>query len=818
MRDVFEKIDDFFTVEGLKSNWALLSVAAVFVLAVWLRYMPEQGLQYLQALDPYMIFRMSKHLALEGNLPALDFMRYFPYAQPVYRVQLGDVLFPAVFYWLGGFIFFPSYLEWAQFWPALAGGVGVVFMYLLGKEIWNRTAGVSAAFFLATIAGVMHRTSAGFFEKEPTGTMFMMVSLYCFTRAWKREEWLPGIASGLAFAAFTLSWGGSKMLWLLYPLVVGTVLLLDEDIEGLTRAYTPAVVIGGAAAALQPSRFWFTGSLFIANIGMVGLLWSRRFVEEFELVDSDYLPYYTPAVSITGAFLVALSPLYSDFLASRILAIMNKVTQGAGGDVIAGTVAENQAAGLGQLVSQLGALSASRVNPMLGYLSNIAGPWPLNFIAVAFIGTTISFMVARKYGLVEEEVETVNYYYAFSAVLLAWLLAFSFFFQASVLFAVAPALLMVVAGALFIYSMKEEFGKTRIEYNWYYFLPFFWIVTNVLAAVTKSRLVFLAAFPVAMGAGYTLSLAIKQVQELELGDIFRDVDASQARGALLVAVIVPVLLVNAASGYSSAESITGSPNSLWMDNLEYMSQETPGDSVILSWWDYGYWFESIGRRATVADGGNAGFYTNEKFGKVNYPIADFLTSSNPGNHTYLLRKHSVDYLVLDSSMVGKYSAVSQISNRDNSEFQSMITLGTQNMRGAISRSGNSTVGRFTGRGLTVYAPLSRSGNSVDISGAPTMQVRGQRRKLDCVLTDEGRKTFDTEIQSRYCLAEHPYYTVEKGLSRQGFPSRVVLVPKEIADSTLVRFYLMDGHGIEFAEKVPGGSNGYVKMWKIDTGR
>lgn len=816
MRDVFEKIDDFFTVEGLKQNWAVLSLAAIFFLAVWLRYMPENGMTYLQALDPYMIFRMSKHLAMEGSLPALDFMRYFPYAQPVYRIQMGNIVFPAIMYWLGGFLFFPSYLEWAQFLPAFAGGVGVIFMYLLGKELWSKTAGLSAAFFLATIAGVMHRTSAGFFEKEPVGTMFMMASLYFFTRAWKREDWLAGIASGLTLAAFTLSWGGSKMLWLLYPLVVGTVMLLDEDIEGLTRAYIPTVVIGATAAAFQPFRFWLLDSIFLANLGLVGLLWSRRFVEEFGIIDSDHLQYYTPGMSVLGLVLAALSPLYSDFIAIRMIRIWRKATQSAGGDVIAGTVAENQAASLGQLVSQLGALPATRVNSLLGYLSNVVGPWPLTFIAVAFLGTSISFMVARKYGLVGKTVEEANYYYAFGGVLLAWILAFSFFFQASVVVAVAPAIFAVVAGAIFIHGL-DDLGEKKIEMRWYYLLPFFWILTNVLAAVTKSRLVFLAAFPVAMGAGYTLSLVVDRLRDIDVSDMFRDVTPGQAKAALLVAVLVPVLLVNAASGYASSERISGSPNELWMENLEYMEEETAGDSVILSWWDYGYWFESIGRRAAVADGGNAGYYSSGRYGKVNYPIADFLTSENPGNHTSLLEKHSVDYLVLDNTMIGKYSAVSQISNRDNSEFESMIQLTNRDLRNSISRSGNQTVAQFSGRGLRVYVPLAQEGSSLEIDGAPTLQARGNRIEIGCVLTDEGRKKFDVSSDARYCVAEDPYYSFEKGFSPQNFPSKVVLVPKKIADSTLVRLYLMDGHGIEFAEKVPGGSNGYVKMWKTETG-
>jgi hypothetical protein len=40
-----------------------------------------------------------------------------------------------------------------------------------------------------------------------------------------------------------------------------------------------------------------------------------------------------------------------------------------------------------------------------------------------------------------------------------------------------------------------------------------------------------------------------------------------------------------------------------------------------------------------------------------------------------------------------------------------------------------------------------------------------------------------------------------------------LVPRSIADSNLVRLYLMDGYGIDQVEKVEDGSNGFVKMWE-----
>lgn len=834
MRQWAKKLDDFLTVEGLKTNWHILALTGIFILAVWLRYMPESGMAFLQALDPYMIFRMSQHLALEGNLPPLDFMRYFPYAQPVYKVQLGDILFPAIFYWLGPFLFFPSYLEWAQFYPALMGGIGVVFAYLFGKEVWNRTAGISGAFFLATISGVMHRTSAGFFEKEPIGTMFMMAGLYLFVRAWKREEWLAGIGSGLALAGFTLSWGGAKMAWLLYPLTVATVMLLDEDTEGLIRSYTPTVLIGGgAAAALDPARFWFTSSLFLANFGLLGLLWSRKFIEEFELVEDSWLPYYVPGMYSLGLIAAALSPLYSDFVASKIASIVSKVTQSSGA-TIAGTVAENQPASLSQLVSQLGALPSVRVSPLLGYLSNLVGPWPLAFIAVAFMGTSLGVMVLRKYDVIGEGIDDSSYYYMFGAVLLTWLLTFAVFFQDSVIIAVAPALFIVTAGLIFVYS-AYDFGQREVEFRWYYLLPFFWIITNILGAVSKSRLVFLAAFPIAIGAGYTFSLVINKTKQIDFSQLIEGVTSRQARIAALIVLIVPVVLVNAASGYATAHNLGGSPNQPWMQNLEWMEQNTEPGDVVLSWWDYGYWFQSIGRSPAVADGGNAGYYTSNPItNKVNYPIADYFTSTNPDNHTDLFERHSVDYLVLDNTMIGKYSAVSQISNRDNSEFESMITLNScqdtsrgcirASLKDAINSNGNRTIGSFkftTPRSIwKVYTPLSTENSQVSISGAPTLQITDrrtgsqQRVSIDCVLTEEGKKTFNTSRSAQYCIAEDPYYSFERSLN-SGLRARAILVPKTIADANLVKLYLMDGYGVDYVEKIPEASNDYVKMWKVE---
>ena len=46
---------------------------------------------------------------------------------------------------------------------------------------------------------------------------------------------------------------------------------------------------------------------------------------------------------------------------------------------------------------------------------------------------------------------------------------------------------------------------------------------------------------------------------------------------------------------------TKSTSSDWIDALSYIRENTPEDSIIISWWDYGYWIRFIGNRTTLID-------------------------------------------------------------------------------------------------------------------------------------------------------------------------------------------------------------------------
>ena len=56
----------------------------------------------------------------------------------------------------------------------------------------------------------------------------------------------------------------------------------------------------------------------------------------------------------------------------------------------------------------------------------------------------------------------------------------------------------------------------------------------------------------------------------------------------------PPTILNGGTSYQMATND-------WIDAMKWMKENTPKDAVIASWWDYGYWIQTLGERATLAD-------------------------------------------------------------------------------------------------------------------------------------------------------------------------------------------------------------------------
>ncbi|MDY6778284.1 MAG: STT3 domain-containing protein [Candidatus Nanohaloarchaea archaeon] len=896
--------------------WPILTV--IFLFAYWVRAAPAKSMEYLQALDPYMIARMSAAIAKYGHLPAVDMLRYFPWGTPTYMLNLGNIFIPAYFFSIAR-VFGVDFLTWAKLWPALIGALAVVPVYLLGAELFDRKTGTLSAFFLATSVAIMQRSSAGWFDKEPIANFLMLCSMYLFVRAWNRTDWKSGIGSGVFLAVAATSWGGAQYLYLLYPLVAGALivglpvlmlipmLMIGKGLEALdvyddlAAAFVPMAILASFLPVIMSEAGAygrFPNKYAVLNLGVALFILVRYGLEKYDVLDEGALPYATIGMTGTGLLALLLAPLYSQRLAGYVSGVIGAALQTSTG-VIGGTVAENAPASIGQVVSRLGASFAAALLPGARYYSEFFSGWTMGLIGLAVLSSYLVLMVVRRYSGRESVDYTAVLGLVVASTATISLLLFTVF-QGSNAIAFVPAVVITSIGCMFLflgdYLFSEEFEQwvgvvvllwavlllftafiqafiplavialleglflmvfpvfyTRlgrsvtIRMRWEYLLVAAWVASTVYGATQKSRLLFLASTPVAFVAGIGVS---KGIDQLLATDMFRhfvrneEVDAARiGRGVsytLIVALLAVTVAVNASAVYVMGAGVTmngrsvggigGSPNSAWMQNLEYMREETPPGSVILSWWDYGYWFETIGNRAAAADGGNMGYYATRRnnMSKINFPLAKFLTASNASSYRDFLRAHSVDYIVLDSTMIGKYSAVSQIAHQSNTNFNSMRTLDCkrsrqQRSRCQIRRLNNQTVIPYRfGRGTELLVPVARSQRGLSVAGPPLIRTGQQVVKIEYFCSGQGlrkmtqqagttggfnaalRKALRQQQPFGGCVAFHP---------ARGLP-KLVIVPPNIMRSTLVRLYLMNGAGIEFVEREQYFGNGFVKMWEV----
>lgn len=94
----------------------------------------------------------------------------------------------------------------------------------------------------------------------------------------------------------------------------------------------------------------------------------------------------------------------------------------------------------------------------------------------------------------------------------------------------------------------------------------------------------------------------------------------------------------------------------WQKAMAWVRENTPENAVFGHWWDYGYWLQSIGKRATVLDGGNTIPYWDYLMGRYG------LTGPSYWDALEFLYSHNTTHFLIDSTDIGKYGAFSSIGS------------------------------------------------------------------------------------------------------------------------------------------------------------
>ena len=105
----------------------------------------------------------------------------------------------------------------------------------------------------------------------------------------------------------------------------------------------------------------------------------------------------------------------------------------------------------------------------------------------------------------------------------------------------------------------------------------------------------------------------------------------------------------------------------WVSSMEWIKDNTPPGSRIVSWWDYGHWINFFGQRNAVIRNEHA---SHEMIGEV----ADGYLDSTPGELKDWMKAHSAEYALFDIELLmtgdafgGKYGALNYLACAQNNE-------------------------------------------------------------------------------------------------------------------------------------------------------
>ncbi len=550
-------------------------LSIVFTLAVLIRaYAAKYGF-YLNEFDPYYDYYAAQHIVnlaqqqglyaalfanpancgpavyaachnMQGYFYWHDIQTWFPAGRNVAATSQGGLqLAGALVYLLVHNLFGVqiSLYDLLVVLPVFLGAVTAVTFYFLVRKIAGDAAGLFAALVFAVSPPLIERGNLGWFKSEPLAILLFVAASYLMLTVFDKERQIRGrviraLAGGVLIGYANTAWGGGDYFSAAFGLIFVLIAFLNIDLTG----YVPAIITFTASTLFVSATFPRPGVAVVTNpVGLV-LIGGTLFV-----LVAHWSKTWTKPAEYRSTLL--------KFLFGFALAGLSLVSFGL-----------------------VGGLS-------LRYLSAIA-PW-------ARSGNPLVQSVAEHF------VPTGADYFTAYAILLS--------------FGMAGALVAFRRrGIPMIYALV--FGLTGLYFSSAFsrLLVYSSIALGILGGIGFAELAYAIVKPSTTPLvrkkqtptsrnemKVVFSIAVIALLVLPAGSYWIPNPIQCTYAGQLFCNNSPadtaVSLANGATVYSR------SAFSDWIQTLQWVRQDTPTNSVVISWWDYGYWFAVMGNRTTLVD-------------------------------------------------------------------------------------------------------------------------------------------------------------------------------------------------------------------------
>jgi len=697
-------------------------LAAIILLGVYVRSLNVSKLKDITTgtwtlgpdLDPFLFLRWAKYIAEHGSLFVIDTMRNFPLGNDT-STDMKLLSYMIVWFYKVLAIIPSTILPGnpnevtityaAILFPVFMFAITIIAFFLFARKIFylekplirNSIAIISVAFF-AVIPSLLPRTIAGIPEKESAAFFFIFMAFYFILGAFTSKKMMNsiifGILAGIMTGLLALIWGGATFVFMTISAAVFVAFILGKADEKIIYSYV-LWIIAFCIVMIPFSMRYTLGNLIqsistgsaIAVLGvlLVDLVLIKKDLFKLKSNLSKKVKLPTPMISLTIALILIIilssAALGISFIPNKVLGVVSSAIHPLDVSRFGLTVAENK-------------------QPFfLDDWKNSFGPVVFNlplYFWLFFIGS-----IALFGKMIEKMKKNEKAVLIFGYTLFLLGLVFSKYSSESILNGDSIVAFLAYFGGMIIFVVlfmryyfirhKKDSMDVFAGFDISYILYFVIFSMTIVGARGAIRLIMVLAAisPIVVGFLIVKSFERFSKEKNESIKIFLGV-------FMIVAAIAGIFCFYAYyqnDKYVGENFAPGMYQWQWQNAMDWVRENTSENAVFAHWWDYGYWLQSLGERATILDGGNAITYWNHLMGR------HVLTGTNDEDALEFLYSHNATHLLIDSSEIGKYTAYSSIGADENYDRFSWIssftlddrqTLETANTTKYIYSGGTST--------------------------------------------------------------------------------------------------------------------------------
>ena len=523
---------------------AILVIA--FTTAFILRSFPAKYGFYLHEYDPYFNYRATKYI-LDNGLDAYwswhDNMSWYPEGRDVPKTSQSGLHLSSAFLYqvLGGG---QSLLNFLIVLPVVIGSLTVIIVFALVRTIAGTTAGLFSALLFSLSPIVIQRGDLGWFKSEPFGLFFGLLAIYLLLSAIKNNEIryaIPkAVMGGLLLGFGNASWGGVQYFSIPLALFFISLAFFKRD----TQISVYVAVAFTLFTVISVVAFPRPGISFLFSFPGIALIGGTIFY-----VNAYFLKRLSSQIKenrnilflLIAFFAIALSIVASGLLYSNPRYI--------------NAVNPFSSSPSSSAQALLASVAEHSVPTLVDYLTNYS-------VLLMFAGFG-AFMAFKR----------LNAQSVFALILSLSSVYVSGGFVRLLVYA---SIGIIILASIGLHEMTRSILKDRISLD----------VTAIRR--TKPDVV----------TDYRNNRKIISVVSVVIIIFILCIPLMYPRNAnwLTLADDPPPIIAD-------GRGIPSQSND-WIDALNWISNNTPTNSVIASWWDYGYWIQTLGNRTTLADNAN----------------------------------------------------------------------------------------------------------------------------------------------------------------------------------------------------------------------